>query len=129
MKTISPKVYIYLTGTIFWVAGLIHFINPSFYIQIIPNYLPYPSVLNLLAGFIEIVLGILFFWDKYRYKAGLALVVFLAILMLAHVEVIRNDGCITETFCIPIWLAWARLFLQPFIMYWVYYVSKLSLKK
>lgn len=40
-------------------AGTNHFIHPAGYIQIIPAYLPYPIVLNYVAGICEILFALM----------------------------------------------------------------------
>ena len=41
------------------VAGLNHFVNPAFYLPLIPPYFPYHTLINVSSGVIEILLGIL----------------------------------------------------------------------
>ena len=42
----------------FIIAGITHFTNPSIYDSLVPAYLPNPRLLHLLAGLIEIILGL-----------------------------------------------------------------------
>ena len=47
----------YGLGAFFVIAGLNHFRDPGFYLPLIPDYLPFPEVLNVLSGVLEVVLG------------------------------------------------------------------------
>lgn len=47
----------YLLGLLFVAAGLNHFINPAFYLKIMPPYLPWHPFLVYLSGVLEVVLG------------------------------------------------------------------------
>lgn len=49
----------YLLCVFFVTAGLNHFVNPDFYLKIIPPYLPWHTFLNYLSGFFEVALGVL----------------------------------------------------------------------
>src|SRR5438128_10276668 len=40
-------------------AGTIHFLNPHFFVTIMPPYLPFHLALVYLSGFFELVLGVL----------------------------------------------------------------------
>jgi uncharacterized membrane protein len=44
----------YLLAAFFGLAGFNHFINPAFYLKIMPPYLPWHLPLVYLSGFLEI---------------------------------------------------------------------------
>lgn len=48
----------YLCGILYTLAGVNHFINPDFYLRIMPDYLPAHELLVALSGVAEIVLGL-----------------------------------------------------------------------
>lgn len=47
----------YLFGVLFIAAGANHFINPGFYIRMMPSYLPWHAELVAVSGVAEVVLG------------------------------------------------------------------------
>lgn len=47
-----------MLGGFYIVAGFNHFINPEFYLALIPPYLPFHELINVLSGVIEVGLGI-----------------------------------------------------------------------
>lgn len=50
--------HLYLMGIIYFTAGINHFRTPKLYLKIIPPYFPNPKLLNQLAGFAEVLLGV-----------------------------------------------------------------------
>jgi uncharacterized membrane protein len=54
-KTVSR----WLMAALYVSAGVMHFVNPWFFVQIMPPYLPWHWELVYLSGAIEITLGLL----------------------------------------------------------------------
>jgi uncharacterized membrane protein len=50
--------HLYVMAFLYIIAGINHFRVPRLYQKIIPTYFPNPSLLNILSGAIEIILGI-----------------------------------------------------------------------
>jgi uncharacterized membrane protein len=102
-------------------AGLNHFINPDFYIGLIPPYLPEPELLNTMAGVAEAVFGGFLLYRKTRTWAALGIMAMLTAFIPAHVYMIQAGGCIEGSLCVPLWVAWLRLILvHPLLMYWAW---------
>ncbi len=109
----------------FLFAGSYHFINPSFYLDQIPPYFSNSSLINYVAGSLEILLAIGVAIPKTRYWAAIGIVVLLVAFVPTHWYVIEQDGCIPTAYCVPLWLAWARLLvLQPLFIFWAWSVKK-----
>ena len=47
----------YIFGAAFALAGINHFVNPDFYVRMMPPYLPWHLALVYLSGIAEVVLG------------------------------------------------------------------------
>ncbi len=60
----------FIFGIAFVFAGVNHFINPEFYLRIMPPYLPWHSFLVSLSGMLEILLGILLLIPKFSRLAA-----------------------------------------------------------
>ena len=56
----------------FVVAGVNHFVNPNFYVEIMPPYLPAHRELVYLSGVLEILGGVAVLVPGIRTTAGLA---------------------------------------------------------
>tara|TARA_Y100001970_G_C13957970_1_gene711693 strand:- start:491 stop:856 length:366 start_codon:yes stop_codon:yes gene_type:complete len=74
----------------FVIAGINHFINPIYYDNIVPDFIPFPRFVHLFTGVIEIILPLLFF-TKYRKEAALFMIAFLVILYIGNLNVWIND--------------------------------------
>ncbi len=58
-----------LSLSVFFIfAGVNHFLNPDFYITIMPPYLPFHRELNIVCGFFEILGGIMVLKKNNRKK-------------------------------------------------------------
>ncbi len=107
------------------IAGINHFVNPQFYYPLIPDYLPYHSLLNILSGFAEIILGLLLLLVTTRKLASYGIIAMLILFIPAHIHLIDMGGCIDLGLCVPIWVAWVRLVpLQLLLMYWAWWHRK-----
>lgn len=104
------------------VAGINHFINPDFYISIIPPYLPFPNEINTLAGICEILFAILLISPKTRKFGAYAIILMLIAFIPSHIYTIQVGGCIPNGNCVPEWIVWFRLFpIQPLLMAWAWW--------
>ena len=115
----------WLLITFYFTAGLNHFINPQFYLPLIPPYFPNPETLNWVSGVIEMVLAIGVALPKTRKNSVLLIILMLIAFVPAHVYFIQAGGCMgEESLCTPIWVAWVRLFpIHPLLMLWAWYVK------
>jgi uncharacterized membrane protein len=105
-------------------AGANHFYNPQSYYHIIPSYLPFPVVLNILAGFFEILFALMLIRPKTRKVASWCIILMLIAFLPVHITMLINAplklGNLTVT---PI-IAWVRLLLQPVLIVWVWWHRK-----
>src|SRR4051812_30045795 len=69
-------------------AGINHFRVPAFYIAIIPHYLPYPVVLNTLAGICEITFGLMLIVKPTRKFAAWGMVLMLIAFLPVHIAML-----------------------------------------
>jgi uncharacterized membrane protein len=109
-------------------AGINHFINPASYIYIIPHYIPYPVLMNTLAGIAEVLFALMLIPTKTRYWAVYGIILMLAAFLPVHIQMLIDApfklGNITVT---PL-IAWLRLILQPVLMLWVWWHRKVNIK-
>jgi len=108
------------------VAGINHFYNPVSYIKIIPSYLPYPPILNWLAGFCELWFAMLLIFRKTRSGAAWGIILMMIAFLPVHIQMVIDapfllGGSITIT---P-FIAWVRLIiLQPLLILWAWWYTK-----
>ena len=112
-----------LLGLIFVVAGLLHFVAPSVYERIMPPYLPLHRGLVYLSGACEVLGGLGLFSRRTRPAAGIGLILLLAAVLPANVQMLLDARAAGE----PSWwvaLLWLRLPLQLVLIAWVWKVSR-----
>lgn len=119
------KVGLYLMAFLYLVAGVNHFISPESYLPIIPEYIPNPELMNILAGIAEIVLGIGLLIPKTRKVSAWGLMLMLIAFIPSHVYFIQIGSCIEGGICTPEWVGWIRLVvIQPLLVAWAWIYTK-----
>ena len=56
--TIAKSILIIISSIFYIIVGIKHFIDPNFFIAIVPPYLPYQLEIVYISGFFEILFGI-----------------------------------------------------------------------
>ena len=110
---------LYLQVIIYVVAGLNHFINPKTYLAIMPPYIPAHSLMVMVSGVAEILLGLGLLFQATRSLAAWGLILLLIAVFPANVYMVTSNRF--RKF--PIWLRWARLPLQGILIWWAYYYT------
>ena len=112
-----------LTGLVFVVAGLLHFLSPVTYERVMPPYLPLHRELVYLSGAMEIAGGLGLLPKRTRPVAGIGLILLLAAVLPANVQMLLDARDAGK----PAWwitLLWLRLPLQLVLAAWVWNVSR-----
>jgi uncharacterized membrane protein len=116
----------YLFAAIFIFAGFNHFRDPGFYLRIMPPYLPWPSALHLIAGFFEIVLGVMLLIPRFQRLAAWGLIALLLAVSPTHIHMVVNNHLYPD---ISLTLLWLRLPLQLVLIAWAWWFTKTDEKK
>jgi len=115
------KISVWLQSAFYVFAGVNHFINPDFYLDLIPPFLSNPSLINLLAGVFEIALGIGILAPKFRKMAVYGIMLMLIAFIPSHIYFIQIGSCIDGGLCVPEWIGWLRLIIiHPLLIYWAW---------
>ena len=72
-------------------AGVRHFIDPDFFLAIMPNYLSFHLEIVYLSGVAEILFGILLFFKKTRTFASYGLIVLLICVFPANIHLVESE--------------------------------------
>ncbi len=110
----------YVLGILFIAAGLYHFINPDFYLRIMPPYLPWHLFLVHLSGLFESALGILLLIPKFTRLAAWGLIALLIAVFPANIHMAMNPQLYPD---IPPFTLWLRLPLQGVFIAWAYWYT------
>lgn len=116
----------YLLGILFVLAGLYHFINPGFYLRIMPPYLPWHLFLVYLSGLFEVAFGVLLLVPKFMRLAAWGLIALLVAVFPANIHMAMNPQLYPEIQPIALWL---RLPLQAVLIAWAYRYARHIEKK
>ena len=107
------------------IAGINHFINPQFYLDLIPPYFIYFEEINLLAGIAEILLGIGLIFNPSRKVAAFGIILMLIAFIPAHIYFIQLGSCLGDGLCVPAWIGWFRLVvIHPLLIFWAWTARK-----
>jgi uncharacterized membrane protein len=103
-------------------AGVNHFVMPGVYRQIVPPRLEGQAELAVAAsGVAEVVGGVGVLIGRTRRPAGLWLIALLAAVFPANLHMARSPEDFGR---IPPWLLYARLPLQPLMMWWAWTATR-----
>lgn len=78
------KIGVILFGAFLLFAGISHFLNPDFFLILMPESWPAREWLNWISGAAEIVLALLWFFPSTRKQAGLVIVLMLIAFWVLH---------------------------------------------
>ena len=101
--------------------GMDHFINPDFYLSIMPPSFPLHEEAVYISGFFEIVGGIGVLIPRFRKIAGWGLVALLIAVYPANIYMAITPEAFPD---IPVEMLYFRLALQFLFFYWAYSVTR-----
>lgn len=113
MKKISLIAIIIL----YLLAGTNHFVHPDIYLQIMPPWLPYHTVLNYLSGALEIIFATMMIFKATRNAGAWCLILLLIAVFPANMQMLINY---IHQHHPATWIAVARLPLQIVLIWWAY---------
>jgi len=100
-------------------GGVAHFMTPEMYFPLIPDFLP-ETVVNILAGIVEIVLGIGVFIPTLRKKALLGIFILMLMFLPIHIwDALKESPAIgTKT------VAMVRIAIQFVLIFLPWFAQK-----
>ncbi|WP_187148057.1 DoxX family protein [Leptospira biflexa] len=115
------KFFMYSLAIFYIVAGTNHFLSPEFYLEMMPDYLPFHELLNVTSGLSEITLGLLVLYERMRKLACYGIILLLLAIYPANINMLLEalDG---KDFGVPIWALYVRLPFQFLFIYWAWVV-------
>jgi uncharacterized membrane protein len=114
------EITLYIMASLYVLAGIYHFVNPQFYLRIIPPYIPWHKAMNFISGATEIILGLLLFYTPYSTYAAWGIIILLILIFPANIYHLSstkpNKG-------IPIWVLWLRIPFQGIFIWWAWWYT------
>lgn len=124
MKVTIIKSFLIIISSIFYViVGIKHFIEPEYFLSIVPPYLPYHLELVYISGLFEILFGLLILFPKYRYYGAIGLILLLLAVFPANIYLAQSkeaQEAIGATQEIATW----RLPIQGVLIWIAYYIRR-----
>lgn len=121
------KIFYYLMPVFYILAGLNHFKDPGFYLQMMPPYVPAHEALNLIAGAAEIILGLGLLFEKTRKASAWGVILLLIAVFPANLYM-YTDNIKFAGKELPDWVTLVRLPFQLVFIGWAYLYTKPSKK-
>jgi len=106
----------YSLAVVFILSGVAHFVAPSVYLPMMPDYLPAPVLLIYLSGVAEIAGGVGLLIPRFRRAAGWGLIWLLVAFFPVHIHMVLN----ASEFDFAGWVLYARLPLQVVFIWLIY---------
>jgi len=96
-------------------AGANHFMDPAFYLRIMPPFVPAPDFMVAASGVAEIGLGLGVLPATTRRWAGLGIVAMLVVFFVVHVDMLVRHDAYPD---VPLVVLVLRFPLQLVLIYW-----------
>jgi uncharacterized membrane protein len=117
------RALLYLMAAFYVFAGVMHFVVPQFYVEIMPRALPAPLFLVYLSGVCEIVLGLGLLVPRLRRRAAFGLILLLIAVFPANVNMAVNHIAPGGLPLSPLGL-WLRLPFQAVFIAWAWWYTR-----
>ena len=117
-----PKRFALLGLAVFFVgAGANHFVNPDFFVGIMPPYLPAHVELVYLSGLLEILGGVAVLARGLRTSAGWGLIILLLAVFPANLHMALHPELFPDASRFALY---SRLPVQALFIAWVYWATR-----
>lgn len=122
---ILKKVSLTVLILFYLVAGANHFGSPDSYYRIMPSYIPYHVLVNILAGCFELLFALGLIFPKTRPIAAFGIILMLLAFLPVHIGMIGDAPLKVGNLLVTPLIAWIRLVvLQPLLILWAWWYTK-----
>ena len=121
--TLLRRIFRVLLAAFMMFAGVAHFVNPEFFVRMVPTALGDPWILTWVSGVCEFALGVALLVPRTRRLAGWGLVALFVAVLPANINMALHPNE-TGAGDVPSLLLWLRLLLQPLLMALAVWVSR-----
>lgn len=117
-----PGIALVLVAILFVSAGVLHFVMPRPFMNIVPAWLPSPAALVMVSGVCEILGGVGVLVPQTRVAAGWGLIALLVAVFPANINMLLQAHARHASTGWQLALV-ARLPLQALLIWWVWRVA------
>src|SRR6218665_325780 len=110
------QAFLYIMAVFYIVAGVYHFVNPGFYLKIMPPYFPFHKAAVWVSGLAEVLLGVGLLFEHSRSFSAYGIIFLLVAVFPANVYMATSE----KFHKVPAWIKWGRLPLQFVLVWWAY---------
>ena len=110
----------YILAIFMIAAGIMHIVNPAFYLKIMPPYLPLHTELVFVSGICELLLGILLLVPNCSRLAAWGIIALLIAVFPANVYLYQHQEILPASPIIHL----LRLPLQGLFILWAYWHTR-----
>ena len=82
---------IYFMSISYTYVGVRHFIDPDFFLAIMPNYLTFHLEFVYLSGIAEVVLGLMLLSKKTRKTGAIGIIILLMLVFPANIHLVKSE--------------------------------------
>jgi len=115
------KLVLFGLAAFFINIGINHFVNPDFYLSIMPPAFPMHAEAVYVSGFFEVLGGICVLIPRLRKIAGWGLVALLVVVYPANIYMAITPEAFPD---FPVALLYVRLVFQFVFFYWAFSVTR-----
>ena len=126
--SIVRGVLLVLMGLFYIGAGISHFTQNAFFVEIVPSFLPAPRALVFISGVAEILLGIAVLLPATRQPAAWGIIALLIAVYPANINMALTNQQLQHA---PGWMGqptllglWMRLPVQLILMAWAWWYTR-----
>jgi uncharacterized membrane protein len=112
---------LYAMALLYVAAGINHFVNPDFYANIMPHWLPAHGLLVALSGVAEVILGVALLVPKLRPYAAWGIMAMLTVFFAVHIDMLVNHARYED---VPYWGLVVRIPVQVLLIAWAYVYTR-----
>ena len=106
-------------------AGTMHFVNPDYFLKIVPPYLPLHEELVLVSGICEVLLGVLLLIPRCSRMAAWGIMALLIAVFPANIYIYQHQEILPAS---PV-IHFLRLPLQGVLVLWAFWHTRPAEKK
>lgn len=112
LKAKIKLVFCWVLALFFLAAGvLLHFMSVSEVAKIVPPFLPFPELIVVMTGVMEVMFSVGLIWPKWRRLTGMVLSVYLLAVLPANIYM-ALEGMPLGGRDLTAFQLWFRVFLQ-----------------
>ena len=121
----ARKILRILVALAYLVAGIAHLLTPGDFLQITPDWVPWPEAVVALTGVAEIAGAIGLMIPRLRYAAGVGLALYALCVWPANINHALNDIAAGGR-DLSWWYHGPRLVAQPFVIWLALWVGNVT---